>query len=170
MHGHLRLTPRPSTHRSLRSRLTPLRGGAQLEHVRTMKIIRWLLIIPTMILCLYIGFFVSIYLFEFGVQVCRTDHLCSASWSSFFDKLPFVIGPFVAATLIVLLSSFIAPSHKFIIATGACTLGLFLVLNTLPLPTLGIVLFVLSGGIALWFTHRVLTLRSSGTPRKRGAP
>ena len=33
MHGHLRLTPRSSEHRSLRSRLTPLRGVAQLEHV-----------------------------------------------------------------------------------------------------------------------------------------
>jgi hypothetical protein len=135
-----------------------------------MKIIRWLLIIPTMILCLYIGLFISIYLFEFGVQVCRTDNLCNASWSYFFDKLPFVIGPFVAATLIVLLSSLIAPCHKFIISIVACTLGLLLVFNTLRLPTLGIVFFVLSGGIALWFTHRVLTLRSSGTPRRRGAP
>ena len=33
MHGHLRLTPRSRTHRPLRSRLTPLRGGPQLDHV-----------------------------------------------------------------------------------------------------------------------------------------
>src|SRR3569832_2471224 len=34
MHGHLYLTPRPSTRRALHSRLSPLRGGALLEHVR----------------------------------------------------------------------------------------------------------------------------------------
>ncbi|HUW44921.1 MAG TPA: hypothetical protein VMW50_03905, partial [Dehalococcoidia bacterium] len=56
MHGHLRLTPRSSEHRSLRSRLTPLRGVAQLKYVRAphnSALWSFIVLKMTIVLCLF---------------------------------------------------------------------------------------------------------------------
>lgn len=140
-----------------------------------MRTFRWLLIAPSAIVGWYIGVFTTIGIYQVNDWLCPAKYIvsgmCYAPWASLVHKFAIAFGSIFAATLVVLLPTVIAPDHRRIVANIVYVMGLlgsgYWLIHGQWVP---VVWAVLGGGITLWLIHRVLTLRSRGTPQKRGAP
>lgn len=140
-----------------------------------MHIFRWLLVVPIAIVGWYIGLFTWAGIYQLNEWLCPNEYkvsgMCYAPWTGYVHNFAIASGSIVAAALVVLLPTLIAPSHRYNVARVSYILGLICSIYFLVIgPWVPVAWAALGGGISLWFILRVLTLRSRGTPQKRVAP
>lgn len=80
------------------------------------SIARWLLMIPSIAVAWFLGIFSAFGIYVIDEKLCPPEYIisgdCFAPWSRTVHDLAFMVGPAIAAFLIVLLPSLLAPKHK----------------------------------------------------------
>lgn len=134
--------------------------------VKTMRTFRWLLVVPSGIIGWYIGIIVAITIYAINDWLCPAKYIVSgtcygAPWSSFVQDFAVAFGSVIAAVLVVVLPTIIAPDHRRPVAITAYVTGLLCSFYWLFYGQwVPVVWAALAGGSTLWISHRVLTSRS----------
>lgn len=89
--------------------------------------IRWILVIPAAYLGYYVALISGMAALALAESFCPADEvisgMCTAEYMRRIEKLLFVLFPGLAAVLVVLLPSLVAPSRKVAVATSFFAVG-----------------------------------------------
>lgn len=140
-----------------------------------MHIVRWLLTVPAAIAGWYIGVIAALLAHMTSEWLCPAEYvvsgMCFAPWSSFASNVYLALGSLVCGSLVVLLPTLVAPSHRGRVALLAYASGLACSAYWVAQGIWGPVAWAaLAGAITLWRIKVFLTSMSGGMPLERVAP
>lgn len=103
----------------------PLEGATLASQMITFM--RWLGLIPAAISGWYLALMLGIFLLALAERTCpaenRVSGICTAWWFGYIEKLIVYIGVAVAAFLVVIFPTLMAPSHRYLVAGSIFLLG-----------------------------------------------
>jgi hypothetical protein len=98
--------------------------------MRLVDIIRWLAVFPAAVIAWYVAFFVGAFILGIIVAPCRSSDVprpgfCEAVWFplDLVERGVFFFGAGLSATLVVMASTFVAPSYRGAVAWLAVGAG-----------------------------------------------
>ena len=141
-------------------------------------VLRWVLLLPSIAVAWYLGVISAISIYSVKEKFCPpeyiTSSLCYAPWSRAVNNFVFMLGPAIAAFLIVLLPSLLAPRYKKAISTiiysgGVIAAGYLAFRGNIGgIEIRGFISSAAAGALATFTVHRrlanPLTCHSSGWP------
>lgn len=124
------------------------------------KVCRWILVIPASLGGYFISMLLGMVTLTAFEKYCPTkdivSEMCTATYMEKAENISLIVFPSLAAILVVLLPSLMAPSKKLAVASIAYTLGaitaMYMGISTGTYPILSAT--IISGAIMLYVLYR----------------
>jgi hypothetical protein len=126
--------------------------------------LRWVLVIPASLGGYFISMFLGVSTHIAFTKLCRiqdvVSKMCAATYMEKVENISLIVFPSLAAILVVLLPSLIAPAHKLVVACIAYVLGAIVAIYLgISIGTYPILLAtIISGAIMLYVVYRVVSM------------
>ena len=139
-----------------------------------MRLARWLLIVPTAVIAWYAAILLGISL-DLGLEaLCPADQtisgLCVAPWYKTAFAAVTCVGAGFAAVLVLLACTWLAPSHRRLVATATFSVGavvaIFMGVSANAMGPL--ITALLAGAVVLWILVRRLAPASGPSATSSG--